>query len=131
MSYAVSAAVQKAMYEALVADPPVGAIFDGAPEGEVPDTYAVIGAEDVRDRSSMDARLSEHRAIVTVYGAEAAFSSTKLMAGAICDRMLAGLPNLDRGRVVSIEFIRARARRVTSNAQRRIEMTFRLIVEDD
>jgi hypothetical protein len=38
---------------------------------------------------------------------------------------------LSRGRVVAIEFLSARARRVRAGDVRRIDMTFRARVEDD
>ena len=56
MSYAVSAALQKAVFAQLEAEPALvsligDAIYDTAPPGEVPDLYVMLGEETVRDRS--------------------------------------------------------------------------------
>lgn len=131
MSYGVSSALQRAIFERLDGAPAVGAVFDSAPEGALPPNYVVIGAEDVRDRSFAGGALSEHRIVLSVFGDGAGFAGVKTLAGVVSDLMLSGLPALERGRVVSQEFVRARARRLTGSARRRIDLTFRVTVEDD
>ena len=56
MSYAVSAALQSAIFGALSADPTLndlvgGAIYDALPSGALPPLYVSIGQEVVRERN--------------------------------------------------------------------------------
>ena len=56
MSYAMSGALQAAIYETLIADAGVGAligrhVYDAVPTGTVPETYVSLGREQVRDAS--------------------------------------------------------------------------------
>ena len=61
MTYAVSAALQKSVYQALsgftgLTDLVGAAIFDAPPQGAVPTTYVALGPEDVRDMSDKTGR---------------------------------------------------------------------------
>lgn len=135
MSYAVSKALQSAIYQALAADAGVAAmvgaaVFDAVPGGEVPDLYVTLGPEDVVTRSDSSGSVTEHRLTISVVGQEAGFARLKDAAGAVSDRLdRAGL-TLERGRLVGIAFHRARARKNASKQERRIDMSFRAIVED-
>ena len=44
---------------------------------------------------------------------------------------MAGLPALERGRVITLNFLKARARREEAGQIRRIDLTFRARVHDD
>ncbi len=134
MSYAMSAALQAALYDALRADAALSelvgeAIFDAPPSGTLPGLYVTLGAERVRDASDRSASGAWHDLTVAVISGAAGFSAAKAAAGAVSDLLHeADLP-LARGRLVSLRFRRARARR-ESGGLRRIEMTFRARVED-
>ena len=136
MSYGVSAALQEGVYQRLIADTTLaglvgGAIFDVVPAGSVPGTYVSLGPEDVRDRSDVSGSGAEHRFIVSVVTDAAGFQSAKLAAAAISDALTGAALSLSRGRLVGMDFLRARARRVQKSDVRRIDLTFRARVEDD
>ena len=136
MSYGVSAALQAAVYERLAGDAALaalvgGAIYDVVPAGQLPETYVSLGPEDVTDRSDKSGRGAEHRFTVSVVSEAAGFQTAKAAAGAASDALLPGGLVLARGRLVAIEFLQARARRVRAGNVRRIDLTFRARVEDD
>lgn len=136
MSYGVSAALQEAVYQRLAGDSGVTAavgtgVYDVVPAGPVPGTYVSLGSEDVRDRSDKTGLGAEHRFVVSVVTDAAGFQTAKTAAAAVSDALLGAALTLARGRVVSIEFLRARARRVRAGDVRRIDLTFRARVEDN
>ena len=136
MSYGTAQALQMAVYGALVADPTLSAlvgtaIYDELPPGPVEGTYVSLGAEDVRDLSAGDGGLAAHSFGVSVVSASEGFSEAKAVAAAVSDALIDAVPALSRGRIVSLRFVRARAKRVRAGQVRRIDMTFRAIVEDD
>jgi len=135
MSYAASAALQAAVYQRLANDPGVtfrvgSAIFDALPSGALPDTYVTLGPEDVRDRSDGTGGGAWHRFTVSVVTQTAGFQGAKAVAAAIGDALVDADLSLSRGRLASINFDRARARREGSGQLRRIDLTFRARVED-
>ena len=136
MSYAVSGALQAAVFQLLTADSTVqalsgGAIHDAVPMGPVAGLFVLIGEEEVRDRSTQTGKLAAHRFTVSVVSDAEGFRSAKALAGAVTDALVDAAPVLDRGRIVSMRFLRARARLVRAGQTRRIDLTFRAIVEDD
>ncbi len=136
MSYGTAAALQAAVYQRMAGDAALGglvgtAIYDVVPAGPVPGTYVSLGPEDVLDRSDGTGRGAEHRLVVSVVTDAAGFQTAKRAAGAVSDALLGASLSLDRGRVVTIEFLKARARRVRTGDVRRIDLTFRARVEDD
>ncbi len=136
MSYGVAAALQAAIYQRLAGDPALGAlvgpaIYDVVPAGPVPGTYVSLGPEDVRDRSDKTGRGAEHRFVVSVVTDAAGFQTAKNAAAAVSDALLGAGPTLGRGRLVAMEFLSARARRVRAGDVRRIDLTFRARVDDD
>ncbi|WP_172326793.1 DUF3168 domain-containing protein [Mangrovicoccus sp. HB161399] len=135
MSYGVSKALQGAVYEALSGDETlaglVGAhVFDAPPEGTVPDLYVSLGAEDAAARTDSSGSVTTHRLAVSVIGTVAGFGQLKAAAGAVSDRLDGAGLVLERGRLLALDFRRARARRIDGNRGRRIDMWFRAIVED-
>ncbi|MBT8474382.1 MAG: DUF3168 domain-containing protein [Alphaproteobacteria bacterium] len=136
MSYGISAALQQAIYEQLTGHGPltalVGAsIYDVVPAGLVPGTYVSFGPEDVRDKSDKTGRGAEHRFLVSVVTDAAGFQTAKLAAAAVSDALIDAPLTLNRGRLVGMQFLRARARRVQDGDVRRIDLTFVARVEDD
>ncbi|MDT8326184.1 MAG: DUF3168 domain-containing protein [Roseovarius sp.] len=135
MSYAVAAALQKAVFQRLSADGDLaalvgGAIFDALPTGQVPQTYVTLGPEEVRDRSDATAGGAWHRFTVSVVTENAGFLAAKEVAGAVSDALVGADLTLARGRLSNLDFLRARARRETGGQVRRIDLTFRARVDD-
>ena len=93
--------------------------------------YVTLGAEDVRDLSDKSGSLTDVRLTVSVMSDAEGFATAKAVAGAACDALADAAPGLERGRIVSLRFLRATARRVRAGQARRIDLTFRAIVEDD
>jgi len=136
MSYGQSPALQAGVYQLLVNDPDVvalvgAAIYDVVPSGTLPDTYVSLGPEDAQDRSDKSGRGADHRFVVSVVTSSSGFQRAKALASAISDALDGSAPAIMRGRVISIRFLKARARRVRKADTRRIDMTFRARVEDD
>ncbi len=131
MSYAMSHALQTAVYEALQTDPALDVpVFDALPTGNVPETYISLGDERVQDASDQSGDGAEHRLDIFVRSARPGFSKAKKVAGIISDALQdADLP-LSRGRLVFLRFERAEARRVGATATREIRMRFRARVDD-
>jgi hypothetical protein len=135
MTYALSEALQKAVYTTLINAAPVtslvsGAIYDASPDGAFPGLYVSLGPEEVRARNDMTGRGAEHRFTVNVVSDADGFLVAKEVAGAICETLQDATPPLERGRVVSLNFDRARARRIGPDERRQIELRFHARVED-
>lgn len=132
MTYALAAPLQAAVFARLVDDPALAGVpvFDAAPEGAVAPVYVVLGAEDVRDRSDKTGRAAQHRFVLTVAGDGGGFHALKETAAAIEVALGAGLV-LTRGRVALMRFERAVARRDRDGTRRRVEMTFRALLDDN
>lgn len=135
MSYGMGAALQAAVYRALVADEALealvaGRIHDAAPPGVVAGTYVALGPEEVRDASDGTGGGAEHRFVVSVVSDAGGFQQAKEAAAAVSDVLLGTEMVLARGRLVGIWFLRAVAKRVDGGVQRRIDLTFRARVED-
>lgn len=136
MSYAIASALQKAVFAALTGDAGLvalvgSAIFDAPPEGTVPTTYVSLGPEEVRDLSDKTGQGARHDFTVSVVTDADGFQGAKDVAGAVSDALMNGLPALERGRVITMNFLRARARREAAGQIRRIDLTFRARVHDD
>lgn len=136
MSYAVTAALQSAVFARLAGDGAVqaavgGAVYDAVPpDPGLPQTYVAIGPEEARDRSDKTGRGAEHDFTVSVVSRAAGFQPAKVAAAAVSDALVGAEMALSRGRLVEIVFLRARARRLDDAAVRQIDITFRARVED-
>ncbi|WP_084863590.1 DUF3168 domain-containing protein [Salibaculum halophilum] len=135
MSYAVSAALQAAVYQALAGNSAVaalsgGEIFDAPPAGPEPALYVTLGPERVRDASDQGAEGATHDFTISVITNSAGFAEAKALAGAVSDALIDAPLALSRGRLVALGFSRARARRLRPGDQRRIDLTFRARVDD-
>ena len=136
MSYGVAAALQSAVYARLSGDAALAAlvgtaVFDVPPAGVLPDLYVVLGAEDVRDRSDAAGAGAAHDIRVTVVAAASGFMAAKQAAAAVSDALVDADLALDRGYLVSLQFLRAEARQGRDGASRRIELRFRARVGED
>lgn len=139
MTYALSEALQVAIYEQLATDPAlvalVGeAIHDAvppAPLAEAPQTCVVIGEERVRDGSTQTSMGAIHDFTVTVHSTVQGFRTAKAVAAAVGHALTDGALVLSRGAVVYLRFVSARADRGSASEPRRIVLRFRAFAEDD
>ena len=123
MSYALSAPLQRAVFEALTGDAALTAIvgsnvFDAMPPGDTPQTYVALGAERVRDASDIETQAAWHEFVITVVTEDAGFQSAKEAAGAVNDVLQDAELSLSRGRLVGLRFLKAQAQRARSGARR-------------
>ena len=136
MSYGVSAALQTAVYQTLVADTTLGAIvgssiFDAIPSGTVPSLYVALGPELAKDRSDKTGAGAEHEFVVSIVTENAGFATAKEAASAVSDALVDAELTLSRGTLVALNFYRAKAVRVGTADERRIDLTFKALVQDD
>lgn len=136
MSYAVSAPLQGAVYDALANDTALGAlvgaaIYDAVPSGTLPSVYVRMGDETVLDASDASGTGTIHRFTISVITTNPGFASAKQVAGAISDALHDADLTLSRGRLVMLQFDRASASRIDSAASRRIDLRFRARVQGD
>lgn len=135
MTYALSAALQKAVYAALAQDAVLAGlvgsdIFDAPPVGAIPALYVSLGPETARGWSDKTGDGARHDFTVSVVTDAAGFQQAKAVAGAVSDVLAQPPGPLDRGRVVALNFLKARAKRDEAGQQRRIDLTFRALLED-
>ncbi|MFN4099532.1 MAG: DUF3168 domain-containing protein [Pararhodobacter sp.] len=135
MSYQSAAALQVALYDLLTADTALaalvsGGIFDAPPPATPQGTYGVIGEEDVIDRSDVTGPGAEHRVLVQVVSDAAGFATAKAAAARIAEILPGAAPALTQGRVVAIWFHQAQARRAEGATLRRIDLRFRVRIEN-
>ncbi|WP_299962042.1 DUF3168 domain-containing protein [uncultured Roseobacter sp.] len=135
MSYAMSGALQAALYDALIADETLGGlvgaqIYDAIPTGALPETYVSLGREQARDASDQTGDGALHTVEVLVITTQPGFAGAKAVAAAVSDALHDADLALARGRLVFLRFQRAEARRIERNSTREIRMRFRARVED-
>ncbi len=130
MSYAAAAALQTAVFQRLSTAPALAgvAVHDALPPTP-PGLFVLIGPEDVRDASDKSGAGADHRLSVSVISDAEGFLAAKTVAVAISDVLAAMPPTLTRGRLVSLSFERAVARRIDEGTVRRIDLTFRARIE--
>jgi hypothetical protein len=136
MSYAMSLALQAAVFARLTADAALGdlvgtAVFDALPPGDVPSIYVALGTEKVTDASDGSGAGAVHEFTVSVVTDRAGFASAKRAAAAVSDALLGAPLPLSRGRVIGFRFHKAAAARVGTGDTRRIDLIFRARVSDD
>lgn len=136
MSYAVSGALQAAVFAALSGDAALGtlvgsAIYDAVPAGTVPDLYVRLGTETVREASDGSGAGAVHALTISVITTNPGFASAKAAATAVSDALNGADLALTRGTLVSIQFERATARRIDAASARQIDLRFRARVSDD
>lgn len=136
MTYVNSAPLQKAVYACLVSDPAIvgvvgDAVFDAPPEGIRPPVFIAMGPEDVVQRLDKTGNAAAHRFVITLVSETPGFLALKALAGLVETALVNATLSLSRGRVVSVTFQKAKARRERSGARRRIDMTFRAFVDDE
>lgn len=135
MSYGVSAALQQAVYQRLQADSTLDtlvgtAVYDAVPAGIITGTFVSIGPEDVVEKSDMTGQGALHEFTVSVVTDAAGFQQAKEVAAAVSDALVDATLILARGKLVYLNFNRAKARRVQDADVRRIDLTFHARVQD-
>lgn len=135
MSYAMSAALQSAIFSALVSDSTLtdlvgDNIYDAVPTGVLPETFVSLGREKVRDASDQSRDGALHRLEISVITSLPGFAGAKKVAAAVSDVLHGADLILARGRLVFLRFERAEARRIDSNSTREILLRFRARVDD-
>jgi len=136
MTYAISGALQTAVFETLSADAVLSglvgtAIYDAVPVGSLPQLYIRLGSETVRDASDISGDGAEHVLTVSVITTNPGFSGAKAVAAAVSDALHNAPLTLSRGRLVSLRFDRAAAQRIDGATGRQIDLRFRARVQDD
>ena len=134
MSFGVSAALQKSVYQALIGSVDLssavgGAIFDAAPSGQIPELYVSLGPEIVRERSDIGVDGARHEFTVSVVASRGGFSSAKEIAVMVNDILSGANLVLERGSLIFLRFLKAVAKPETAEG-RRIDMIFRARVDD-
>ena len=132
MTYALASGLQSAVYERLASDPAMDAVpvFDAVPQA-APDLYVALGHEDAVGRDDASGRGARHDLRLSVVTTRDGYAAAKAAAATVCDVLLAGDLALTRGRVVSLRFLKARARRDEGERTRRIDLWFRARTDDD
>lgn len=135
MTYAVSPALQTAIFETLATDPTIAsyvgdAVYDTVPSGPRPDLYVSLGSEQVRDQSDVTGAGALHELVISVVSDLSGFARAKQVAAAVSDALHNADLALSRGNLVYLQFYRARATRARNNETRRIDLTFRARVCD-
>ncbi len=131
MSYAAAPALQSALFARLSGAAVLAgvAIVDAQPVDPVPDTFVLIGQEEVSDASDKTGAGAEHRVTLSVVSTAAGFLAAKEIAAGICSALEGPAMPMTEGRVVSIAFRRAVARRLDGGATRQIDLSFRIRIE--
>jgi len=136
MSYAVSAALQSAVYQQLFTDPALVAlvgtnVFDALPSGTMPPLYVALGPEVVKDQSDKTGAGALHEMVISVVTSVAGFAQAKTAAAAVSDALVNVNLVLSRGTLVSMAFYKATAARVGTGDTRQINLIFRARVADE
>jgi len=139
MTYALSWPLQEGVFQLLSNDAGVaaqvgGRIYD-APLPPIAETepdgiYVTLGDETVRDWSTATDTGAQHMLTIGVYAPRRGFAEAKQVAGAISEALHAGTITMSRGRVILLRFVAARTGRAEGDALRRIEMRFKVTLED-
>lgn len=139
MSYEFAASLQRAVYRRLMSDQEltdlIGASIYDAPiadgvSGIAPE-YVMLGEERARPNDTKTSRGAVHDFIVVVHSERDGFETAKRIAGAVCASLLDAPLILDRGRLVALRFLQARADRGPAPEKRRVALTFRAVVDQN
>lgn len=136
MSYTSAAPLQEAIFTTLSNDAALSAlvgsaIYDVVPTGTLPALYVSLGPDDVRDASDQSGQGAEHDISISVIASDSGFHTAKTVAAAICDALTDVSQPMNRGRLVSFSFRKAKAVRDQASGQRRIDLSFRARTEDE
>ena len=131
MSYQIAAALQSAIFARLTGFPALAGIsvFDAIPSGSGAGTYVLIGPETAIDKSDQTGKGAEHQLAISVISDATGFQASKTVAANVSAALEDAGLTLTTGRLVSIFFQKAVAKRLEEGEARRIDLTFRARVE--
>lgn len=131
MSYGSAAALQAAIWQRLIAAATLAGVpvVDALPRGSGKGTFVLIGPEEVLDASDKSGGGADHRLTISVISDATGFRGAKEVAVAVSDALVDAQLPLMRGRLVSLRFLRAVARRLDEGAVRRIDLQFAARIE--
>ncbi len=131
MSYSASAALQSAVFTQLSNAPALAGVqvVDALPPGTPVGNFVLLGPEVALDQSDKSGAGAEHRLEIAVISDAAGFLPAKTIAAAVSDALVGAALTLTVGRLVSLAFLRATARRLDDGTTRRIDLQFRARVE--
>jgi len=138
MSVALSGELQGAIYAALTADAAlvalVGSEIYDAPlpsGGALPlGEHVTLGEEEVKPFDTITSSGGIHNFDVVVHSTANGFGAAKDVAAAVGAVLIGANLALVGGHLVSLRFLKAKAKRGVAPELRRIEMRFRAVVED-
>lgn len=137
MSYAMSAALQEAVFTALAGNMALAAMIEGiydAPAGSdgtpPTGTYITLGDEVAKDRSSASHKGTTLDFDINIHSDFAGFSAAKAAAAEVVDTLAWADLALSRGALVNLKFLKSRTRRGAAPETRRIVLVFRAILDD-
>lgn len=141
MSAALSWPLQQALFARLSDDADLtgligdGKVFDAPPHRDGPDAtaapYVLLGDETLTPWFDKTSNGAAHDLVISVVSGADGFQEAKRAAGAVSDALAAPAPTLSRGRIVRVHFLGAAARREVGGVRRRVDLRYRIIVEDD
>lgn len=138
MTMRFSAPLQRALFELLSGYGPLQdddtRIYDDAPHHSRDASngvYVTLGDEAVSAWNTSTEIGAVHDATIRIYAPKRGFLSAKTAAAKVHDALSAFAPILSIGRVVRRDFVSAKTQREAQGALRRIDLTFRFVIEDD
>lgn len=131
MSYSCAAALQSAIFAELSGAAGLASVMivDAIPTGGGTGTFVLLGPEDALDASDKSGQGAEHRVVISVISDARGFLEAKEIAATISDVLVGATPAMSTGRIVSIGFAKAVAKRLKDGDVRRIDLTFRVRIE--
>jgi hypothetical protein len=129
MSYIASAALQRAVFARLSDQLPDVTIVDAMPPGTPTGSFVLLGPEVAVDQSDKTGAGAEHRIDIAVISDETGFLPAKTIAGAVSAALVGADLTLTTGHLVSLQFLRATARRLEEGSVRRIDLQFRARID--
>ena len=138
MSLVLSGELQGAIYAALTGDTAlvalVGSEIYDAPlpvGGALPlGEHVTLGEEIVKPFGSITSSGGVHDFDVVLHSTANGFAAAKLVAAAVSDVLVDANLSIAGGHLVSLRFIKAKAKRGIAPELRRVEMRFRAVIED-
>lgn len=139
MSYAVSAALQAAVYRRLSDDPTLAALVGGeiydAPlelaRGQAAPDHITLGEDLARPFDTATSRGVVHDFGVSAHSGRDGFEAVKRIAGAVCESLVDAPLEISGGHLVALRFLRAKAERGPAPEKRKVTLRFRAVIDLD
>ena len=131
MSYGIALALQESVFAALSSSADITVpVYDALPAGVLPQTYVVLGSEDVTPQGDSSGTGARHDFTVSVVSSAPGFATAKAVGVAISDLLLDQPLALSRGTLGGLWLRKATARRLEAGTQRQIDLRFRALTDD-